>query len=318
MTRYVARRLLHGIALLFLISVLCFALFQLAPGNYVDVLRLDPRISAETAAMLRTRYGLDRPLPWRYLAWLASAFRGEFGYSFAYGMPVGRLLWPRVGNTLLLAVSAAVLAWPTALLIGIAAAVSRRPAVRRLVIFSMSILVSLPEVLVALGLLMLALRSGVVPVASMTAPSLAGWRLTAIVAQLALPALALVLVSFPTLVRHVEAALREAFLSPSLQAARAHGIPRRRILLAYALPAAANPLISLFGLSIGTLLSASLVIEVVLGWPGVGPLMLDAVLSRDTPIVMAATLLSGALFVSGNLMADLLLYAADPRIRKMS
>jgi peptide/nickel transport system permease protein len=135
--------------------------------------------------------------------------------------------------------------------------------------------------------------------------------------RLALPAAALALASLPVLVRHIEAALREALQSPFIQAARAHGIPRRRILLAYALPAAANPLISIFGLSIGTLLSASLVIEIVIGWPGLGPLVLEAVLSRDTPIVIAVTLLSGVLFVLGNLVADLLLYAADPRIRQM-
>jgi peptide/nickel transport system permease protein len=294
--------MLHGIGLLFLISVLCFALFQLAPGNYADAVRLDPRVSAETAAMLRVRYGVDRPLPWRYLAWLTSAFRGEFGFSFAYGIPVGRLLWPRIENTLLLTASAAMLAWPMALLIGIATAMSRRTAVRHLVMVSMSILVSLPELLVALTLLMLALRTGRFPIAG--------------IARLALPETALVLASLPVLVRHIEAALREAMLSPSLQAARAHGIPRRRILFAYALPCAANPLISMFGLSIGTLLSASLVIEVVMGWPGVGPLVLDAVLSRDTPVVIAMTLLSGALFVLGNLLADLLLYVADPRIRR--
>ena len=302
MTRYLARRMVNGIGLLLLISALCFALFQLAPSNYTDAVRLDPRVSPETVAMLRAHYSLDRPIPWRYLDWLRSAFRGEFGFSFAYGMPVGRLLWPRVENTLLLTASAAAFAWPAALLIGITAAVSRHRAMRHLVKVSMSILVSLPELLVALALLMLALHAGLFPIAG--------------IARVALPVTALVLVSLPVLVRHIEAALREALLSPSLQAARAHGVPRRRILFAYALPSAANPLISMFGLSIGTLLSASLVIEIVMGWPGVGPLVLEAVLSRDTPVVIAVTLLSGALFVLGNLLADLLLYAADPRIRR--
>jgi peptide/nickel transport system permease protein len=318
MTRYFAQRLLHGVALLFLISGVSFLLFQLAPGNYTDAIRLDPRVSPETAAMLRARYGLNRPLPWQYLAWVKSVLRGELGFSFGYGLPVGTLIWPRVANTLLLTVSAAVFAWPAALLIGIAAAVSRHQAVRRVTTLSMSVLVSLPELLVALLLMMLALRTRVFPIVGMNTASTSGGGFATIAAHLALPATALVVVTLPVLARHIEAALREALLSASLQAARAHGLPRSRILLAYAVPAAANPLISLFGLSIGTLLSASLAIEVVMGWPGLGPLVLEAVLSRDTPIVLAATLLSGALFISGNLVSDLLLYAVDPRIREIS
>jgi len=317
MTRYIVRRLLHGSILLLLISVLCFGLFQLAPSNYVEAVRLDPRVSAQTATLLRERYGLDRPLPWRYLAWVKSALTGEFGFSFAYGMPVGRLLWPRAWNTLMLTASTAFFAWLAALLIGVAAAVTRRAGIRSLIMFLMSILVSLPELLVALALLMLALRTGWFPMAGSTATSSLGRLITPNSAHYALTVGALVLVSLPVLVRHIDAALREALQSPFIQAARAHGIPRRRLLFAYAIPAAANPLISIFGLSIGTLLSGSLVIEVVMSWPGLGPLALDAVLSRDIPIVMATTLLSGALFVFGNLVADFLLYATDPRIRQL-
>jgi peptide/nickel transport system permease protein len=184
-----------------------------------------------------------------------------------------------------------------------------------LITVSMSVLISLPEVAVALAVLLLALRNGVLPVAG-GAPSMPH-PFAGTATRLAAPMTALVFVSVPVLVRHIEAALREALESPFVQAARAYGIPRRRILLGYALRAAANPLISLFGLSIGTLVSASLVIEVVTGWPGLGPLVLDAVLSRDTPVVMAATLLSAAMFVLGNFIADLLLYTVDPRIRDL-
>jgi peptide/nickel transport system permease protein len=317
MIRYFVRRLLYGIILLLLISMLCFGLFELAPGNYVEAVRLDPRVTAQTAAMLRERYGLDQPLPFRYLAWLKSALIGEFGFSFTYDMPVGRLLWPRLRNTLLLTALTAFFAWPAALLIGVGATVSRRAGIRHLIMFAMSVLISLPELLVALSLLMLTLRTGSFPIAGNTASSLLERLIAPNAAHLALTVAALVLVSLPVLVRHTEAALREALQSPFIQAARAHGIPRYRLLFAYALPAAANPLISIFGLSIGTLLSGSLVIEVVMSWPGLGPLALDAVLSRDIPIVMATTLLSGAMFVLGNMVADFLLYATDPRIRQL-
>jgi peptide/nickel transport system permease protein len=314
MKRYLAQRLLHAVVLLFLISVVCFGLFELAPGNYLDAIRLDPRISPATVTMLRIRYGLDHSAVWRYVAWLRSVFRGEFGFSLGYGMPVGRLAWPRLLNTLLLTGCTLVLSWPLAFVIGAAGAIARRRNVSRLISGSMSLLISLPEVLVALAVLLVALRTRILPIPAPASVSPTEGA-AATLSNLAVPVAALLLVSLPVLVRHVEAAFREAFNLPSTQAARALGIPPRRILFAYAFPAALNPLISLFGLAIGTLLSGSLVVEVVTGWPGLGPLVLEAVLSRDTPIVLAATLLSGSLFVAGNTVADLLLYAVDPRIR---
>jgi peptide/nickel transport system permease protein len=318
--RYAGRRALHAAVLLLVISMISFAFLQAAPGNYLDDLRLNPRISAATVSALKSRYGLDQPLPIRYVSWLASVFRGEFGFSLAYGMPVGPLIWPRAKNTLLLASLATVLSWAAALPIGVAAAVSRHNAIRSLVRSSMSILVSLPDLLVALALLMFAVRTGLFPVGGMAAPVLspgsAAENAKDLAVHLVLPVLALVLVSLPVLVRHVHAAISESMAAPSIQAARAHGIPRRRLLFAYALPAASNPLISLTGFSIGGLLSASLLIEVIMGWPGLGPLLLEAIFSRDIHIIVAATVLSALFLIAGNLIADLLLYAADPRIRR--
>src|SRR5215471_17459360 len=129
MMRYVARRMLHEAVLLLLVSVLSFVFLKLAPGNYVDGMRLDPRISAQTASMWRAAYALDRPLPVQYIRWLGSAAQGKFGYSFAYGMPVGRLLWPRVKNTLLLTGLATAFSWFAALAIGVAAAATERRAI---------------------------------------------------------------------------------------------------------------------------------------------------------------------------------------------
>jgi len=106
--------------------------------------------------------------------------------------------------------------------------------------------------------------------------------------------------------------------APFVQAARGHGVPRRRLWMVYTLPAAANPIISLFGYSIGGLLSSSLLIEVIMGWPGLGPMLLEAIFSRDIHVVIGATLASALFLIAGNLIADLLLYAADPRIRQES
>jgi peptide/nickel transport system permease protein len=127
--------------------------------------------------------------------------------------------------------------------------------------------------------------------------------------------LGLALASLPALLRHIRAAMIEVLEAPFIRAARAHGISEARVLFRYALPVAANPLISLFGFSLATLLSASLLVEVILSWPGIGPLLIDAILAKDFYIVVGAVMLSSVLLVVGNLFADLLLVAADPRIR---
>ena len=136
-----------------------------------------------------------------------------------------------------------------------------------------------------------------------------------VVRHLALPVAVLALGMLPVLVRHVRSAMAEALDSPFALAARAHGIPRGRLLFRHLLPAAANPLVSLFGFSLGTLLSASLLIEVVMGWPGLGPLFLDAIMARDFAVVLAVVMLSTTFLVVGNLFADLAIYGLDPRIR---
>jgi peptide/nickel transport system permease protein len=132
---------------------------------------------------------------------------------------------------------------------------------------------------------------------------------------MALPVAALVLSALPMLLRHVRASVAEALEAPFLRAAAGHGIPPRTILYRYALRAAANPLISLFGFSVGTLLSGSLLVEVIMSWPGLGPLLLEAILARDLYVVIGGVLLSMVFLVGGNLLADFLLYWADPRIR---
>jgi len=309
----------HGFLLLVGVSVLSFVLVELAPGDYFAEMRLDPRISEATVRALRVRYGLDRPLPERYLRWVASLARGELGYSFAYGQPVGPLLWPRVRNTLLLTGTANGLAWMLAVPLGAWWATRRRGVADAGLAGLTAILLALPDLVLALGLLLLAVRTGWFPAGGMVSlgheQMSAGERLRDVAAHLVLPVTALVLGILPVLVRYVRASVADALGAPFVRAARAHGIPEVRVVLRHALPAAANPLISLFGLSLAGLLSTSLLVEVVMSWPGLGPLMLEAILARDFYLVLGPVLASTLLLVGGNLLADALLLAVDPRIR---
>ena len=317
--RYLSRRLAHGLLVLAGISVLSFVFTALAPGEYLDDIKLDPRISRETVAALRTRYGLDQPLPLRYLHWLQSLSRGELGFSFAYNRPVASLLWPRARNTLLLTVPATTLAWLIAVPIGAWSASQRGRWGDRLCAGATTTLLVVPELLLALGLLLIAVRTGAFPTGGMMSAGVGDggiWeRAKDLGVHLLLPTLALVLLNLPVLVRHVRASLLEVLATPFIQAARGRGVPPRRLLFRDALRAAANPLISLLGLSIAGLLSTSLVVEAVMGWPGLGPLLLEAIAARDLHLVIGAVMCSTLLLLTGNLIADALLYLADPRIR---
>ncbi|MGC2696609.1 MAG: ABC transporter permease [Candidatus Angelobacter sp.] len=323
MIRYLGRRIVHGIVMLFGLSILMFLLLQAAPGEFLSELRLNSQVSPETVAGLRVQYGLDQPLPVRYWKWVKSCSKGEFGYSFAYNTPASALLWPRARNTLLLTIPAVLISWLIAVPLGVLVATQRKGSWGdRLFSGGTSTLLALPDVLIALLALLVALKTGIFPVGGMTSVNSqeqSTWEwLRDIGWHMFLPVTALVIGSLTIILRHVRASVSEVLESSYMRAAEGHGLPRFKLLFQYALPAAANPLISLFGLSVALLLSISLLIEVVMSWPGIGPLLLEAILARDLFVVIGAVMLSTVFLIAGNLLADILLYAFDPRIRMQS
>jgi peptide/nickel transport system permease protein len=162
-------------------------------------------------------------------------------------------------------------------------------------------------------------RMGIMPLGGVTEweQNLSHWsRIRAAGLHFLIPVSALVMVGLPIVLQHTCTALKEVLAAPFIQAARGHGIPSARLLLRHALPAAANPLISLFGLSLAGLIGTSLLAEIVSGWPGLGPLFVQSIFARDFYVVIAIVMLSSLLLVLGNLVGDLLLFAADPRIRR--
>jgi len=296
--RFLLRRMIHTLLLLLSVSGGSFLLLELAPGNFLTEAKLNPQLSPQTLAALHDRLGLDRSLPERYLYWLKSATQGDFGISFAYNMPVSVLIWPRMRSTLLLTATSLGLAWSIALPLGVWAAARKGSSLDRLLVLLTSGLLSIPELVLACGLLIVAaktawLRIGGLPLAvCVLAPA-----------------------SLPLLLRHIRAGVLTASGASYVRAARAHGISEGRLWFRHVLPAASHSLISLFGLSVAGLLSSSLLVEVVVGWPGLGPLFLEAVAARDFYIVAGVVFLSANFLAVGNLLADLLLYYGDPRIR---
>ena len=317
--KHLQRRCLHCLFLLIGASFLCFLFSTLAPGNFFDDMKLNPQISATTVAALRTQYGIDQPIPVRYVRWATSVLRGEWGYSFAYNCSVRSLLLVRARNTLLLTVLATVFAWGLAIPMGVWSAYRFGHWEDRAGQAGTSVLLSVPELVLALLLLLIAVRTHLFPAGGMVSVNFDSLTPTAkacdVIRHLFAPFTTLVLASLPVLVRHVRTSMIEVLRSPFMLATRAHGIGQMRLLFRFALPAAANPLSSLLGLSVAGLLSGSLLVEVISGWPGLGPLLLEASLDRDIYVVVGTVMASTIFMIAGSILADLLLVAVDPRVR---
>lgn len=318
LTAFVIRRVFRTLAVLISVSFLTFLALDLAPGDFTSESRLVPGVSTTRLSAERARLELDRPLVVRYGTWLRSVARGEGGRSFAYDVPVSDLVRARAPVTMLLVLTALVVSWASALIIGVWTAVRRHRWDGRVVTMVLGACMGVPDLVVALGLLLIAGRLGILPAAdlmSSAAGESSAWaRMMAKAPHLPLPVVALTIGLVPTLQRHVRSGLLGVLDAPFLLAARAKGVPERRLVWRWALRAAAGPLAALFGLSFATAFSASMVIEVIMSWPGLGPLFLEAVLARDLPIVVAGVTLTTSLLVVGSTVSDALLQWADPRV----
>lgn len=320
MRTYILRRLLQLVPLLLGVAVVTFALLQLAPGDYLSALAENPTVSAATIEAMRHRFGLDRPWPIQLLSYLRNIFlHFDFGESFSLHQPVFTVLRQGVLNTLLLAVSAAFVTWGLAIPLGVWAGWRQHTAVDRGLSLAAFVALSVPEVLSGLLLLMLAARTGWFPVGGMRALD---WehlgfleRALDLLRHLALPALVVGLVPLASRMRQMRASLLDVLRLDYVTTARAKGLDEGRVVFHHALRNALNPMITLFGLTLGSLLSGALVAEILFSWPGLGRITYEALDSRDLYLVMGSVLMAALMLALGNLVADLLLAASDPRIR---
>jgi peptide/nickel transport system permease protein len=303
------------------ISLFTFLVMQLAPGDFLTRMELDPQVSPQAIDSMRERFGLDRPWMVQYLLWLKNVFlRLDFGESFSRHRPVFEVLAPAAANSLLLAVTAAILTWVLAIPLGILAAVKQHTWVDRSASLVAVLGISVPEVFLALLLLLVAARTGWFPLGGMVsldyeALSWSG-RLVDRLHHLVLPAVVLATVPLASRMRQMRGSLLDVLRADYVTTARAKGLSERVVILKHATRNALNPLITLFGYTLGGLLSGAFLVEVVMSWPGLGRLTLDALLTRDLYLIMGSVLMASSLLVAGNLIADLLLIAVDPRLRE--
>ena len=322
MIRYILRRLFLLGPLLLGITFISWAAIQLAPGSgdYFQSLVLQyPQISPSTIAALRAQFGMDQP-PWiQYLRWLWSILHLNFGLSFAYNVPVSWLIGSRALNTLLLSVTSLVAAWAIAIPLGIYSAVHQYSVVDGLLSAAAFVAISVPSFFSALLLLYAAYWTHLLPLQGLTSvnyDSLSWWgKVLDVCWHLVLPTVALGVFSVGGLMRYMRTNLLDVLRQEYVQTARAKGVSERRVIFRHAVRNAINPLVTLFGFELGGLLSGAAFVENVLGYPGLGRLILEAVLKKDVFVVMGSLLLGSVLLILGNLIADILLAYVDPRIR---
>jgi peptide/nickel transport system permease protein len=316
---FLARRLLFALVLVLLVSSGSMWLVHLAPGDFATQLR-GPGVSADTVQRERERLGLDRPLIEQYGQWLVGLVQLDLGTSYRFGRPVNELVGVGAKNTALLAATALFLATVVGIPLGVIAG-SRPAGALVSTIRGVSVLgMSLPPLLTSLLLALFAARTGWFPIGGMTSlravdPSLPatlvdiGWHLV-------LPALALALPVAATLERLLAQSMRETLDEPFILAALARGIPRRRVVWRHALRVAIRPVAGIYGVIVGSLLSGSFAVELVTAWPGLGGLMFNALMSRDVQLVAGCAVVGSLFLACGNLLSDLGLAAADPRLRE--
>jgi peptide/nickel transport system permease protein len=316
--RYLARRSLLAVVLVFVVSSGAFMLVHLAPGDATtDLVR--PGVSPATRQIEQTRLGLDRPVVVQYAEWLGRVMQLDLGQSTRYGRPVAELLGERSRNTALLAVSALSVATVVGLSLGVFSG-SRGPGLVRALVGASSLLaVSVPPLLGSLLLALMAARTGWFPVGGMTSPGADRLGLLAQVGDVAvylvLPTLALAVPLAATIERLQSRSLTETLRAPFVRAATARGLRWERVVWRHAFPVAVRPVVGVYGIIIGSLLSGSFVVEIVSAWPGLGRLMYEALVSRD-PHLVAGCAMAGAMFLAvGNVASDALLFLTDPRLR---
>ena len=300
-------------------TFLTFFLIKIAPGDFLGSLKLNPQISEETIRLYEKKFLLDKPFIIQYLAWLKNVLHGDFGYSFSYKAEVSKVIGSRLFNTFILSLSALIFTWVFVIPLGVLAALKRNKSIDKFLSFFSYIGISMPSFFLAFLLLYFATFTGWLPLGGMRSVrfdefSLIG-KILDIARHLIIPTIVLSIGSICVLQRIMRANLLEVLGSQYILGAKARGLNNKRILYIHALKNAINPMVTIFGYQFSALLSGAALIEIVLGWPGLGTVMLEAVLAQDLYLVMASMLMGGVLLILGNLLADILLGFFDPRIR---
>jgi peptide/nickel transport system permease protein len=319
---FLLKRLASAIPLLFGLLTLTFFIVHLAPGDPAS-LYIQSDTAPEYADNLRRSLGLDQPVYVQYVQWIKSMLTGDFGVSFSKHAPVSRILLETIPNTLLLTAFALLFNFAAGILLGIAGALKRGTAGGHGINIASLFVYSMPEFW--LGLMLITFLSEAVPLfpaSGMHSPLAqylpAAEYLLDVLHHMVLPVFVLGVASAAATGRYMRGSLLEVLQQDYIRTARAKGLSEAAVIGKHALRNALIPIVTLLGLSLPFLLGGAVIVESVFGWPGMGKLTVDAIFTRDYPLIVACTLVSGLMVIFGNLLADILYAIVDPRIRFIS
>jgi peptide/nickel transport system permease protein len=328
MTSYVIRRLLQAIPLLFGILTLIFIFMHAAPGD-PTTMYIGANVDPAVLEQLRHNWGLDQPLHIQYIRWIGSFVTGDFGFSLTQNRPVAAILAERIPNTLILSGTSLLLIFAIGIAVVIIQAVRQYSPLDNALTVGALFVYSMPSFW--LGLMLILIFAYKVhdvdwwpdflkfPASGMTHVDYesfsAGQKLGNRLHHLVLPSIALGVSSAASVARYMRSSMLEVIRQDYIRTARAKGAPERSVILKHALKNALLPIITLLGLYLPFLFSGAVLVEYVFGWPGMGKTIVEAILERDYPTVMATSFIFAALVVVGNLIADILYAMVDPRIR---
>lgn len=314
-------RAMQGVVVIAVVATLVFVLLHLAPGDPFSTAIENPNVTEAIRARWRTAYGLDRPITEQYARYMWNVARGDLGWSFSMHRPVAAVLMEALPNTVLLAGTALVLGFVAGIAAGVLQARREGSATDRALGAASMILFAVPDFWLALVvLLVFAYWIPVLPAGGTVDPVMhdympAGMRAVDRLRHLVLPALTLAAVWAAGVARYQRAELLRVAPDEFVRAARAKGASERRVLLAHVLRNALIPTVSLLGLGIPVLFTGAVFVERVFAWPGMGWVVLNAVATRDYPLVTAGVIVAAATVVLGSMLADALYVLADPRVR---
>ena len=321
MLRYLAQRLAQAAVIVAIVAAITFALIHLAPGDPFSAVMDNPNVSEAVRQTLRAQYGLDRPLPEQFVRYVSSLAHGELGWSFSHERPVREVLGSALPNTLLLMGVALVGSFTLGIFIALIQ-VARRGSVTDHVLSGVSLFFfSMPDFWLAiLALLTFTYWLPIFPVGGAVDPVMheylgLGGRLVDRLRHLALPALTLTVLASAVVARYQRAALLDVLPADYIRTARVKGLTEREILRRHALRNALLPIISLVGLSFPALLTGAFFVEKIFAWPGMGYAVVNAIGTRDYPLVVGGVIIGSIMVTLGSLLSDLLYALADPRLR---
>lgn len=316
--KYILKRIVQTIPLLFIVSIISFFIIRLSPVDPLAELRLNPSISQETLQKERARLGLDKPIIVQYGLWASSFVRGDLGITSS-GEKVATKLAERIPNTLLLTTIVIFMTWIVGIPLGVLGAVYNKTKFDRLLTILSSIGMAIPSFFFAILLLIFAVKTGWFPVGGLTSYDFNDMnffgKVFDIAKHLVLPVTVLFTISLAGLQRQMRANMLEVLDSDYIKFARAKGLSEFKVIFKHALRNAINPMITLLGFEFAGLLSGAALTEYVFQYPGLGRLILEAVMKSDINLVMASLMIGSIMLVLGNLLADILLIITDPRVR---